>query len=164
MRRSCSIVVLGIFLAGASTALSADFAYMGAKKCRVCHKKEAKGNQYGKWLETAHAKAYESLASEKALEVAKERGIANPQIEPDCLKCHVTAFPVMDDLENQKITLEEGVSCESCHGPGKGYYKKKTMQAIADSRDYKMPATIEDPAVLEHVRVVLADAGYPAGA
>jgi len=38
----------------------------------------------------------------------------------------------MDDLANQKITLEEGVSCESCHGPGGDYYKKKTMQAITD--------------------------------
>jgi hypothetical protein len=29
-----------------------------------------------------------------------------------------------------KITLEEGVSCESCHGPGSGYQKKATMEGI----------------------------------
>jgi hypothetical protein len=36
----------------------------------------------------------------------------------------------MDDLLNQKIKLEEGVSCESCHGAGGDYYSKKTMTAI----------------------------------
>ena len=75
--------------------------------------------------------AYETLASEEALAVAKELGIEDPQADPKCLKCHVTAFTVMADLENQKITMEEGVSCESCHGAGSGYYKKATMKGIA---------------------------------
>ncbi len=106
------------------------FEYVGAKKCKMCHSKEAGGDQYGKWEAGPHAKAFEVLASEKAIENAKQHEIENPQQAPQCLKCHVTAFPVMADLANQKITLEEGVSCESCHGAGSAYYKKTTMEEL----------------------------------
>ncbi len=40
----------------------------------------------------------------------------------------------MNDIATEKITLEEGVSCESCHGAGKSYFKKKTMKAIAEGK------------------------------
>ncbi len=107
------------------------YTLMGVKNCKMCHKKEASGNQFGIWEAGPHAKAFETLASEQAVAKAKELGLENPpQEEAQCLKCHVTAFPVMDDLANQKITLEEGISCESCHGPGSGYKSKKTMEGI----------------------------------
>ncbi len=120
------------FVAPPASALEASF--VGAKKCKVCHKKEEVGNQYGHWQKSAHAHAYETLASDKAKEKAQTLGIDDPQKSPKCLKCHVTAFPVMDDLANQKITLEEGVSCESCHGAGSLYKKKKTMKGIAEGK------------------------------
>ncbi len=124
-------VVSAVTLIGASFAAADDYKYVGVKKCKTCHKKAASGNQYGKWLEGPHANAYASLASEEAIAKAKEMGIeAAPQEAPECLECHVTAFSVMADLATQKITLEEGVSCESCHGAGSGYYKKKTMKGI----------------------------------
>jgi hypothetical protein len=107
----------------------AAYTYVGAKGC-VCHKKEKIGNQVGIWMERRHSKAYETLASEESIAQAKELELGNPQEEPKCLECHATAFAVMDDLENQKITLEEGVSCESCHGPGSGYKSNKTMKGI----------------------------------
>jgi hypothetical protein len=107
-----------------------EFTLVGVKKCKMCHNKEATGKQYAIWAEGAHAKAFETLAGEKALAHAKEAGLGNPQEEPKCLQCHVTAFPVMEDLENQKITMEEGISCESCHGPGSGYDSKKVKKAV----------------------------------
>ena len=134
MRRSNLMIgfaILTVFLfCGVTSAPAADHALVGVKKCKTCHKKEKDGNQYGKWLESGHAKAFETLAGDKAMEIAKGKGIENPQAATECLECHVTALPVMDDLVNQKITMEEGVSCESCHGAGKDYYKKKTMKAI----------------------------------
>ena len=107
-----------------------EFTLVGAKKCKMCHNKEATGQQYTVWSEGPHAGAFATLAGEKALAHAKEAGSGNPQEDPKCLECHVTAFPVMGDLENQKITLEEGVSCESCHGPGSGYDSKKVKTAV----------------------------------
>jgi propionyl-CoA synthetase len=34
------------------------------------------------------------------------------------------------------------------------------MRKIADSEDYKVPATIEDPAVLDEIRDALTTLGY----
>jgi hypothetical protein len=124
---SCALLVF--LFTGAATAED-DFAYVGVKKCKMCHKKPEAGEQFKIWSESAHAKAFETLATDEAKADAAKQGIDNPQEAPECLKCHVTAFPVMDDLANQTITLEEGVSCESCHGPGSEYKSKKTMAAI----------------------------------
>jgi hypothetical protein len=124
------VIAAGLFfVTGLASAEDAEF--IGAKKCSMCHKKAEDGEQYGIWMESAHAKAFETLASEEAKADAAKQGIEDPQAAPECLKCHATAFAVMDDLENQKITLEEGVSCESCHGAGGNYYKKKTMEGIS---------------------------------
>jgi hypothetical protein len=123
------LVLLAVWSAGPAAA--EDYEYIGVKKCTMCHKKPDQGNQLQVWEDSAHSKAFEVLASEKALEDAKKRGIANPQEAPECLQCHATAFHVMDALETSKLALEDGVSCEGCHGPGSGYYKKKTMEGIA---------------------------------
>jgi hypothetical protein len=115
-----------------ATAAAGKFTFIGVKKCATCHQATNTGAQLKQWQGTAHAKAYATLASDKAKAIAAERKMAKPpQESPECLKCHVTAFPVMGDLANAKITLEESVSCESCHGPGSEYWKMATMKAIA---------------------------------
>lgn len=125
-------VVFGLGLGSLATYAAAEQGYVGVKKCKMCHKKAEDGDQFGQWQSSAHAKAYEVLASDDAKAKAKGLGIDNPQTSPECLKCHATAFPVMANIATEKITLEEGVSCETCHGPGQGYQKKKTMQGISD--------------------------------
>ncbi|MGD8395017.1 MAG: cytochrome c family protein [Candidatus Eiseniibacteriota bacterium] len=107
-----------------------SFDFTGVKKCKICHKTEKSGDQFGIWEKSAHASAYATLATDEAKEIAAKRDLGDPQKAPECLRCHVTAFPVLDNIGEEKITLEEGVSCESCHGPGSGYWKKKTMEAI----------------------------------
>ena len=42
-----------------------------------------------------------------------------------------------------------------------GKILRATMASIADGRDYKMPATIDDPEILNEIRASLADLGYP---
>ena len=101
-----------IFVLGLSAQ---DYEYIGAKKCKMCHNKAEKGEQYNKWLGNAHAKAMESLNAEEAK-------------DPKCLKCHSTAGSVDADLLTDYITVEEGVSCESCHGPGSVYKNIKFMK------------------------------------
>jgi cytochrome c peroxidase len=122
-------------LAGAQEAKKEEakvtYTFVGVTNCKMCHNKEATGQQYTKWSESLHAKAFETLGTDKAKAKIKELGLGDdPQKEPKCLKCHCTAFPVMADLANQKITMEEGVSCESCHGPGSGYKSMKTMKDL----------------------------------
>jgi propionyl-CoA synthetase len=35
------------------------------------------------------------------------------------------------------------------------------MRRIADGEDYRMPATIDDPAILEEITAALSRAGFP---
>jgi hypothetical protein len=105
-------------------------AYIGASKCKTCHKKPEAGEQFPLWEQSAHAKAYAALAGDKAKEIAKAKGIDNPQEADACLKCHVTGHGAPAEMLGTKYDKTEGVTCESCHGAGGDYYKKKTMVAI----------------------------------
>lgn len=125
------LVVAGGLVAGPARAQAPAAAkpnrFVGAAKCKTCHGKEPIGNQYAVWARSAHAKAFETLASEKAKQWASERGIADPQAADECVKCHVTGHGV----EKARLPLKHdpalGVQCEACHGAGSGYYKKKIM-------------------------------------
>jgi len=114
---------------GLASAADSAYKYIGANKCKTCHKKELIGDQYGKWQKTGHAKAFKTLTGEKAIALAKEKGIAGaPSESPECLKCHSTAFGLKpSDFEAKPLSNSDGVQCETCHGPGSAYRKKKVM-------------------------------------
>jgi len=122
-------VVCCLTLGGALTsAADSAFKYVGASKCKTCHKKELIGNQYGAWEKAGHSKAFETLKGEKAKAIAKEKGIAGPPSEAaECLKCHATAAGLGPNDAEKPLSNSDGVQCESCHGPGSAYKKKKTM-------------------------------------
>ncbi|MEM9736665.1 MAG: propionyl-CoA synthetase, partial [Pseudomonadota bacterium] len=42
-----------------------------------------------------------------------------------------------------------------------GKILRGTMAAIADGRSWKMPATIDDPVILDEITAALTDMGYP---
>ena len=139
-------VVIGIvFLAASNHSVAGGDAskFAGTKSCRMCHKKDATGNQYGKWQSAMHSKAYTNLASDESKAVAKKLGIEDPQKSPKCLKCHSTAYNGTESVATEKVAVEEGVTCESCHGPGKDYKSKSTMQDQKKSIENGMvyPAT-----------------------
>ena len=105
-------------------------SFVGAAKCKTCHKKPKAGEQFKIWSESAHAKAYETLGTDKAKEIAKEKGIEDPQTAKECIKCHVTGYDAAAEQLGTKYAVTDGVGCESCHGAGGDYYKKKTMKSI----------------------------------
>jgi hypothetical protein len=102
--------------------------YVGVSKCAMCHKSKARGDQYGQWQETAHAKAYVNLAGDAAKAAGKKLGVDDPQKSPKCLKCHVTAYGVDKELIASSFKMEDGVQCEACHGPGSDYMKLSVMK------------------------------------
>lgn len=110
-----------------------EFKYVGAKKCMPCHMSPAKGAQFKHWQGTAHANAYKTLGTDAAKEAAPE-GIENPQEADECLKCHVTAYEEPDSLKIDKYNMTDGVTCESCHGPGSDYWKMPVMKGIAEGK------------------------------
>ncbi len=106
------------------------YKYIGNKKCKMCHSKAKSGAQFKSWQKAKHSKAFEVLASPEAKKIAAKKGIADPQKDGKCLKCHVTAYGVDAKFLGKNYKMEDGVGCESCHGPGEKYWKKKTMTDI----------------------------------
>ena len=120
---------LAVFLTvRVAAANGPSHAYVGADKCKMCHNSAAKGAQYTKWMESKHAKAYATLASEEAKKIGAAKGIADPQKADECLRCHVTGHGAPADKLTDKWKKEDGVGCESCHGPGGDYWKMEVMK------------------------------------
>ena len=102
--------------------------YVGVAKCRSCHKKELMGDQIAVWRSGPHQSSWATLESPESIALGQSLGLTNPPAESaECLVCHVTAFGVPADRIARSLDLADGVQCESCHGPGRRYRKKKIM-------------------------------------
>jgi hypothetical protein len=125
-----------LFVCVPAPARSADpeHAFVGAEKCRMCHNSPAKGAQFTRWTESKHSRAFQNLAGEEAKKIAAAKGIADPQKAPECLRCHVTGHGVSAAKLTDKYKAEEGVSCESCHGPGGDYWQMSVMKDVAKAK------------------------------
>ena len=97
-----------------------EHQYVGAKKCKICHKP-----QYKSWLETKHAKTFEVLSDEE-------------KKKPECLACHTTG-------STADGVLIQGAECEACHGPGSDYKspKIKSKKKWKADRETQKQAAIE---------------------
>lgn len=120
------------------------FRYAGVKRCQFCHLSKSGGAIFQKWRDGAHARAYRTLGTGPALQIAHERGIAaDPQKAPECLVCHTTGYGEPIERFLSSFSVEEGVGCESCHKPGEGYaelpvmkdWKKAQKQGLAVKPD-----------------------------
>ncbi len=107
-----------------------DAKYGGVKTCKTCHLSAKSGAQFKIWKKSPHANAYATLQTDDAKKIGKENGVDDPATSGKCLQCHVVAYGVDASLKGPKLKLEEGVSCEACHGPGSLYKKKKIMKGI----------------------------------
>lgn len=111
-------------------------AYVSSKQCKLCHNKPGEGQQFAVWQKAPHAGAFKTLLGDDALAVAKKIGLTTPPSESaDCLKCHVTGYNVETKTLPPKLKLEDGVQCDSCHGPGSNHLadgKKLRMDKDAD--------------------------------
>lgn len=106
--------------------------FVGTATCGMCHKTEKQGNQLGIWEKSLHAQAYKTLQTEKADNIAKEKGFTTPAVKtPECLKCHASGYNVDASLIGAKFKVEDGVQCETCHGAGADY---KTMNIMKDQK------------------------------
>lgn len=100
--RSVILAATLLLVAVAGVAVAQDHAYVGADKCKMCHKV-----QYNSWLDTVHAKATDAAKASK-----------DPAFEAKCLSCHAT---------NASEELP-GVQCEACHGAGADFKKMSIMK------------------------------------
>lgn len=86
----------------ASAAQASDL--IGPVACRTCH-----AEAYRIWSQGPHARAAEALSPEQ-------------RRQPLCLQCH--------SRDEQRATQADarGVSCETCHGPGRYYQPAVVMK------------------------------------
>ena len=130
MRSNTLILALAALVLLTAGVSSAQNKYVGVKKCTMCHDKMAKGNANAMWEKSSHAKAFETLKSKEADEIAKKKGLKNSAAEsPECLKCHVSGGG-----SAAGAVKTEGITCEGCHGPASGYlmvHNKKGNEAKA---------------------------------
>ena len=127
--------------------------YVGAETCGMCHKTEKQGSQLSIWQNSAHSKAFETLKTDTANQIAMEKGFKEPAAETwECLKCHVTGYNLDAAMLGAKFKIEDGVQCETCHGPGADYKSKKIMEnkeeAIANG--LMVPTNIEEFCITCH--------------
>ena len=124
-------LVMACLLLLLSNVLLAQNKYVGAEKCKMCHM--SKGQQYPKWSTSKHAKAFETLKTDAAIQLGKTKGVTSPSTDDKCLKCHSTAAATPANL-NGGITNADGVSCETCHGPGSTYKSMTLMKNRDDAK------------------------------
>lgn len=116
-------------------------AYIGIKKCSICHKGEAKGNVHEKWLATEHANAYKVLVDKKD----------GSEKKAECLECHTTGFNkggyVLDAANAAEF---EGIQCEACHGPGSDFRPLHNKDIEAAKKVGFIPKPTEEKCVECH--------------
>lgn len=114
--------------------------FISQKDCKKCHFQEHKS-----WKKTVHAAALEALKPGERAEAKTKAGLDPAKDftkDAACLACHVTGYgkaggyPELKDAwsedETKNAKDNEGVGCESCHGPGSLYSAHKK-----DHEDYK---------------------------
>jgi hypothetical protein len=112
-------------------------SFVGVETCGVCHKTEKSGKQLDIWKNSKHSEAYKVLQTAKADSIAASRGSKVAAIKTDeCMGCHTSGYKADASLLGAKFHIEDGVQCETCHGPGSNYKSVSVMknkdQAIAN--------------------------------
>jgi predicted CXXCH cytochrome family protein len=100
-------LILGLILAPGGNAqaafeerpLNQETGYAGSESCADCH-----ANIYNQWSLTRHARAFSAPVF--------QRDWSDVGQDVTCLECHTTGY-----IPESGTYAEEGVTCESCHGP-----------------------------------------------
>lgn len=122
---------LSVFVADADDK---DYQYIGTSQCSApsCHggdtpKAKRSSTEYTTWSKKdPHSKGFDKLVSEEAADFVEtynedaDKPIQDAAKDPRCLRCH-TVGNIEKSRRGSKFNLEDGVSCERCHGPASGF-------------------------------------------
>jgi len=165
--------------------------YLGVQSCSTsaCHAKSTRPGApaaYVSWQKDPHSCAYaggatgkygtvNGLSGAKAKDIATKFGAGDPTTADACLKCHAGAASITGTATKLGLpakgaaSLEDGVQCESCHGPGAGYkdiHQKDHNGAVAKGLyDLLAPGAAGKQCLACHGKTVVDDkllkAGHP---
>lgn len=104
--------------------------FVGALGCKSssCHGGAGpKRSQYITWSrQDFHTKAYAVLLNARSARIAEGLGIPTAQSNTRCTVCHSPLQSVAPSRLTQTAHLDEGVSCETCHGAAGGWLRGHT--------------------------------------
>jgi Cytochrome c554 and c-prime len=84
-------------------------------------------NEYSIWVvKDKHAKAYEALTGPVGERIGRILGVGKSEQAAKCLACHALDVPA--DTRAKTFELNEGVACESCHGPASAWLGPHTTR------------------------------------
>jgi len=84
-------------------------------------------NEFSIWAtQDKHARAYAVLSNPVSQRMGKILKIEQPNKSEKCLVCHALYVP--PDLRATTFQLDDGVSCENCHGPAVGWLGPHTTE------------------------------------
>lgn len=101
-------------------------------------------NEYTIWIaRDLHAGAFRVLRNPVSQRIGRILNIGPPDQAQKCLVCHSLSVP--PDQRAQTFELDDGVSCENCHGPASGWlgphttkdwpYEKSVQLGMYDTRN-----------------------------
>jgi hypothetical protein len=132
------------------------YATMARCNTKDCHGSETpKGspglNEYTLWKGAdPHSKAFTTLYKAPSKAIGKAMGIEKVHESAKCLSCHSKVVPPEEVVPNVKWAVQNGVSCEVCHGPSEKWidphaapkekawsHEKSVATGMADLRDLR---------------------------
>jgi len=111
--------------------------FVGVRVCMRCHDGPSEGHLFSRWRNSKHAGAYASLWSPTSKKIARLSGVPQePQEAAACLGCHVAGYDTEEWEREETFFPEDGIQCESCHGPGSEYIRAmKDIQLTGGEMD-----------------------------
>ena len=101
----------------------ASLKFTGAGSCNQAkchgHKTKKRANEYTTWIKAEiHSQGYSVLFEKESKKIAKDFGLkGSPEKSKECIICHTLNIEEKADLKGEKYGINEGVTCELCHGP-----------------------------------------------
>ena len=133
-RYTALLVVVSVASLLCLSTAADEHAYVGAKKCKICHLKEWKS-----WSTTKMALSFDVLKPGERAEAKQAAGLdpaTDYTTDVTCLPCHTTGYGKEGGFVDIETTPTlAGVGCEMCHGAGKDYIAPGTM--TLKNKEYK---------------------------
>ncbi len=150
-RKFCVLFFAAIFTLGtiAQDNQSSSPKFLGSQSCATssCHGGASdKSKQYSIWSQRDFhfQRPVATLTTARSERIAEVLKIADPTKSPRCTTCHAPIQTIPDNRKPHDFKIEEGVSCENCHGAAGNWirahtrpdYKREDRAAIG-MRDLK---------------------------
>ncbi len=117
-----AFIFCGLFSLAVQAAESGAQKFYGAETCSTagCHgAADPKRFQFQYWQAAdPHSKAFSTLTTARSARMAEDLKLGDATRSVTCTACHAPFQGLPENRLTASVKVQEGVSCESCHGAG----------------------------------------------